>query len=163
MFRKEFRFFAMISTDFIFPLLAATAAGGAVGLERQINNKSAGLRTNTLVSVGACIFVLINVTITENNGDPTRIIGQIVTGIGFLGAGVILHRGANVQGLTTAATIWCSAALGSLAGLALYWETAICTLLIVLINTSFKVADKWVIGSKKGKRKHHEQDNDEFE
>lgn len=95
----------MLSIDFVLPLLAATAAGGAVGLERQVNNKSAGLRTNTLVAVGACIFVLINVTLTESSGDPTRIIGQIVTGIGFLGAGVILHRGVNVQGLTTAATI----------------------------------------------------------
>lgn len=153
----------MISTNFILPLLAATAAGGIVGLERQINNKSAGLRTNTLVAVGACIFVLINVSLTENNGDPTRIIGQIVTGVGFLGAGVILHRGINVQGLTTAATIWCSAALGCLAGLELYWETLISAVLIVLINTSFKKADKWVIGHKKGTRKHHEQDNDEFE
>lgn len=152
----------MPSFDFLLPLLAATAAGGAVGLERQVNNKSAGLRTNTLVAVGACIFVLINVTLTESNGDPTRIIGQIVTGIGFLGAGVILHRGINVQGLTTAATIWCSAALGCLAGLSLYWETAICTVLIVLINTSFKVADRWMVGRNKNK-KHHEQDNDEFE
>lgn len=143
----------MISTSFILPLLAATAAGGAIGLERQINNKSAGLRTNTLVAVGACIFVLINVHLTENGGDPTRIIGQIVTGIGFLGAGVILHRGVNVQGLTTAATIWCSAALGCLAGLSLYWETAICTVLIVLINTSFKKADKWVLGNKKRDKK----------
>ncbi|HBK93500.1 MAG TPA: magnesium transporter MgtC, partial [Porphyromonadaceae bacterium] len=106
----------------------AVAAGGAVGLERQINNKSAGFRTNTLVSVGACIYVLINVILTENGGDPTRIIGQIVTGIGFLGAGVILHRGINVQGLTTAATIWCSAALGSLAGLGLYVELLISAL-----------------------------------
>ena len=141
----------MPTLEFIFRLLAAVAAGGAVGLERQINNKSAGFRTNTLVAVGAGIYVLINVMLTEKGGDPTRIIGQIVTGIGFLGAGVILHRGINVQGLTTAATIWCSAALGSLAGLGLYIELLISTVLIILVNTAFKRADKWFMGESKKK------------
>lgn len=141
----------MPTLEFVFRLLAAMAAGGVVGLERQINNKSAGFRTNTLVSVGASIYVLINVMLTENGGDPTRIIGQIVTGIGFLGAGVILHRGINVQGLTTAATIWCSAALGSLAGLGLYIELLISTVLIILVNTAFKKADKWFMGERKKK------------
>ncbi|MDO5522425.1 MAG: MgtC/SapB family protein [Bacteroidia bacterium] len=139
----------MPTLDFVFRLLAAMAAGGALGLERQIHNKSAGFRTNTLVSVGACIYVLINVLLTENNGDPTRIIGQIVTGIGFLGAGVILHRGMNVQGLTTAATVWCSAALGCLAGLGLFIELLIATLTIILVNTTFKKADKWFMSEKK--------------
>lgn len=114
-----------------------------MGLERQINNKSAGLRTNTLVAVGACIFTIISFLLTEKSGDPSRIIGQIVTGIGFLGAGVILHQGPNVHGLTTAATIWCSAALGSLAGLGYFWETAVCTVLVILINSAFKMADRW--------------------
>ena len=150
----------MSTLDFILRLLAATAAGGAVGLERQINNKSAGLRTNTLVAVGSCIYVLINVILTKDTGDPTRIIGQIVTGIGFLGAGVILHRGLNVQGLTTAATIWCSAALGSLAGLGLYWETLIASSFIILINTAFKKADKWF---SEEKRKKKLEDNENFE
>lgn len=136
----------MVIHDFVFRLLAATLAGGLVGLERQINNKSAGLRTNTLVAIGSCIYVLINLMLTEQGGDPTRIIGQIITGIGFLGAGVIIHNGGNVHGLTTAATIWCSAALGSIAGLGYYTETAICTVLIILINSAFKKADKWFIG-----------------
>ncbi|MDO5664434.1 MAG: MgtC/SapB family protein [Bacteroidia bacterium] len=147
----------MPTLEFIFRLLAAMAAGGVVGLERQINNKSAGFRTNTLVSVGASIYVLINVMLTENGGDPTRIIGQIVTGIGFLGAGVILHRGINVQGLTTAATIWCSAALGSLAGLGLYMELLISTVLIILVNTAFKKADKWFMGERKNKSDKNER------
>ena len=133
----------MTILSFVLRLLAAVFAGGLVGLERQLHNKSAGLRTNTLVAMGACIFVLINVTLTEVGGDPTRIIGQIVTGIGFLGAGVILHHGGSIHGLTTAATIWCSAAVGSLAGLGLYWETLICTLAIVIVNTTFK-ADKFL-------------------
>ncbi len=133
----------MILTDFALRLAASVVAGGLVGLERQHNNKSAGLRTNTLVSMGACIYVLINVTLTGVGGDPTRIIGQIVTGIGFLGAGVILHHGGNIHGLTTAATIWCSAAIGSLTGLGLYWEALICSIVVIIVNTTFK-ADKFL-------------------
>ncbi len=133
----------MTILTFAIRLLASILAGGFVGLERQRNNKSAGLRTNTLVALGACIFVLINVKLTGVGGDPTRIIGQIVTGVGFLGAGVILHHGGNIHGLTTAATIWCSAAVGSLAGLGLFWETLICTLAVVIVNTTFK-ADRFL-------------------
>ena len=128
--------------EFIIRMLVATAAGGVLGLERESNNKSAGLRTNTLVAVGASIFVMISTKIVlPEMGDPSRVLGQIVTGIGFLGAGVILHRGSSVKGLTTAATIWCSAALGSLAGFGFYWETVAATLLIIFINTFFKKVD----------------------
>jgi len=132
--------------EFLIRLLIATIAGGALGLERESNNKNAGLRTNTLVSVGASIFIMISLNIIEetNMGDPTRVLGQIVTGIGFLGAGVILHQGVNVKGLTTAATVWCSAALGCLAGFGFYWEVAAATILIIFINTSFRKADNWV-------------------
>ena len=137
----------MTLTEFTFRLLASIAAGAMVGLEREFNNKSAGFRTNTLVAMGACIYVLINVNLADHGGaDPTRIIGQIVTGIGFLGAGVILHHGGNIHGLTTAATIWVSAALGSLSGLGLYWETLICTVAVLIINTTFKtdkLLKKW--------------------
>ena len=137
----------MILTDFVFFLFSSILAGAMVGLEREFNNKSAGFRTNTLVAMGACIYVLINMRLADHGGaDPTRIIGQIVTGIGFLGAGVILHHGGNIHGLTTAATIWVSAALGSLAGLGLYWETLICTVAVLVVNTTFKtdkVMKKW--------------------
>lgn len=94
----------MFPTEFIIGLLAASIAGGAVGLERETSNKSAGLRTNMLVSVGSSVFVMISAYLMEGiqTGDPSRVMGQIVTGIGFLGAGVILHRGTNVKGLTTA-------------------------------------------------------------
>lgn len=120
--------------EFIIRLLAATAAGAAVGLEREINNKSAGLRTNTLVAIGAAIYVLISLEVlNESEGDASRIVGQIITGIGFLGAGVILHRGPSVHGLTTAATIWCSAALGCLAALAMYWQLIIAATMIPVV------------------------------
>lgn len=133
--------------EFIIRLLAATAAGAVVGLEREINNKSAGLRTNTLVSIGAAIYVLISLEVlNESEGDASRIVGQIITGIGFLGAGVILHRGPSVHGLTTAATIWCSAALGCLAALAMYWQLIIAALLVLMVNLAFKLTDRWFAG-----------------
>lgn len=138
----------MTITTFALRLLAAILAGGFTGLERQRSRKSAGIRTNTLVAIGACMYVLISVTLAAHDGaDPTRIIGQIVTGIGFLGAGVIIHHKGSVQGLTTAATVWCSAALGSLAGLGLFWETFICTLAIWFVNTAFKT--DWLLHKNK--------------
>jgi putative Mg2+ transporter-C (MgtC) family protein len=111
----------MNTLDFIARLSWALFLGAAIGFERQWRQKSAGLRTNALVSLGAAAFTLISFALTFQEdeiyrGDATRIIGQIVTGIGFLGGGVILREGLNVQGLNTAATIWCSAAVGSSAG-----------------------------------------------
>ena len=148
--------------EFIIRLLAATAAGAVVGLEREINNKSAGLRTNTLVSIGAAIYVLISLELlNEGEGDASRIVGQIITGIGFLGAGVILHRGPSVHGLTTAATIWCSAALGCLAALAMYWQLTIATLLVLMVNLAFKLTDKWFTG--KQVKKKESGDKNHFE
>jgi putative Mg2+ transporter-C (MgtC) family protein len=150
--------------DFIIRLLAATAAGGALGIEREQNNKSAGLRTHTLVSVSACMFALISLRIigSDGAGDPSRVVGQIVTGIGFLGAGVILHRGPNVHGLTTAATIWCSAALGCLSAFGYYWELAFATVLVIIINTFFKKAD-FLFQKKPKKDNKNRKDTEMFE
>ena len=143
----------MIPFEFIIRLLAASIAGGALGIERESSNKSAGLRTNMIVSVGAAIYVMISAVLLEGSttGDPSRVMGQIVTGIGFLGAGVILHQGSSIKGLTTAATIWCSAALGCLAGFGMYWELAASTVLIIIINTVLRKADFWFV--KKNKEK----------
>ena len=125
--------------DFLFKTLLAVGAGLIIGIEREYKGKDAGLKTNMLVSVGACVFVFLSLQFQGGESfDPTRVLSQVVTGIGFLGAGVILHHGGNIHGLTTAATIWCSAALGSLAGLGLYWEALICTAAVVIINTTFK-------------------------
>ncbi|MDD2475134.1 MAG: MgtC/SapB family protein [Dysgonamonadaceae bacterium] len=151
----------MTILSFVLRLLASIFAGALVGLERQRSNKSAGIRTNTLVAMGACIYVLINVSLSDHSGtDPTRIIGQIVTGIGFLGAGVILHHGGSIQGLTTAATVWCSAALGCLAGLGMYWEVLICTFAVFMINVSFKT-DKIFSRSQERESRKQKRDADE--
>jgi putative Mg2+ transporter-C (MgtC) family protein len=98
-------------------LILAAALGAALGFERELRQKSAGLRTNILIAVGAALFTLTSVEMAEAAGaDPTRIAAQIVTGIGFLGAGAIMRTGSGVQGLTTAATVWVNAAVGVAAG-----------------------------------------------
>ena len=119
--------------DVAFRLFAAAALGGAIGLEREVREREAGLRTHLLVSVGAALFTLVSAygwsdfTFSARSGvtfDPTRIAAQIVTGIGFLGAGAIIRQGLSVRGLTTAATLWLAAAIGMASG-AGYWEAAV--------------------------------------
>ncbi|MBR2649283.1 MAG: MgtC/SapB family protein [Sediminibacterium sp.] len=118
--------------QFIFRLLLAFGLGAAIGIERQWRQKSAGLRTNTLVSIGAAQFVLLSFTI---GGDATgRIASYIISGIGFLGAGVIMKDGKSVQGLNTAATIWCSAAVGCLAGMGLTMQAVIACITIIFTH-----------------------------
>jgi putative Mg2+ transporter-C (MgtC) family protein len=96
-------------------LFVAGSLGAAIGLERQWRQRLAGLRTNTLVALGAAIFVTYSRVVFDNDGSA-RMAAQVVSGIGFLGAGVIFKEGLNVRGLNTAATLWCSAAVGLLAG-----------------------------------------------
>jgi putative Mg2+ transporter-C (MgtC) family protein len=136
----------MSNSDFTLRLLTALCSGLCIGFERQWNHKSAGLRTNTLVSLGAAIFVLISILVTEKgNGDVTRIIGQVVTGIGFLCAGIIFKEGLSVHGLTTAVTVWCCSAVGCLAAAGYFKETMIATTFIILINLCLKPLDEWLI------------------
>jgi putative Mg2+ transporter-C (MgtC) family protein len=111
-------------TDMLLRLAAAALGGALVGLERQLQDKPAGLRTNMLVSVGAAGFVLTAMAVTQAgaadeqqfNFDPTRILQGIVGGIGFLGAGAILHSRGNIHGITTAAAMWVVAAVGAACG-----------------------------------------------
>ncbi|HZC76071.1 MAG TPA: MgtC/SapB family protein [Gaiellaceae bacterium] len=108
-------------------LFVAAALGGAIGLEREIRERQAGLRTHLVVSVGAAVFTLVSAYGFANFGarvDPTRIAAQIVSGIGFLGAGAIIRQGLSVRGLTTAASLWLVAAIGMAAG-AGFWAGAV--------------------------------------
>jgi putative Mg2+ transporter-C (MgtC) family protein len=135
----------MTNTEFTLRLLTALVAGLLIGFERQWHHKSAGLRTNTLVSVGAAIFVLLSLIITaKGNGDVTRIIAQVVTGIGFLCAGIIFKEGMNVHGLTTAVTVWCCSAVGCLAAAGYFIETFIATFFIIAVNLILKPLDEWL-------------------
>ena len=132
-------------TDFILKISAATIAGLLIGLEREYKGKSAGLKTNTLVAIGAAVFVIISLQYEHQFGvDATRVLSQVVVGIGFLGAGVILQKENKIKGLTTAATIWCSAAAGCLAATGLYIELAMLSILVVLINLIFGYVDSHI-------------------
>lgn len=114
----------MTWTDFTLRLFCAFVLGSLIGLERQWRHRIAGLRTNVLVSSGAALFVMLG-GLMPAESSPTRIAAQVVSGIGFLGAGVIMREGLNVRGLNTAATLWCVAAVGTLAGSGMLWRAAI--------------------------------------
>lgn len=115
-------------------LTVAFVCGGLIGVERQIRRRNAGLRTMVLVSVGAAAFVHLGERLLGGEGQ-VRIIAYVVSGIGFLGAGVIMKEGAQVRGLNTAATLWTSAAVGAFAGSGLFAEAAAVTLFILAGNT----------------------------
>ncbi len=128
--------------DIAFRLTLAAVLGGAVGLERELREREAGLRTHLLVAVGSALFTLVSAyawtdfTFSRANGvtfDPTRIAAQIVTGVGFLGAGAIIRQGLSVRGLTTAATLWLVAAIGMASG-AGYWQAAVITTLGAIVT-----------------------------
>jgi putative Mg2+ transporter-C (MgtC) family protein len=120
----------------------AAVLGGAIGLERELREREAGLRTHLLVSVGSALFTMVSAyawtdwRFSNEEGlifDPTRIAAQIVTGIGFLGAGAIIRQGLSIRGLTTAATLWVVAAIGMAAGVG-YYEAALVTTALVLVT-----------------------------
>ena len=102
--------------ELISRLVTAALLSACLGFEREMRQKSAGLRTNILIGVGSALFTLMSYEIAGPEGDPGRITAQIVTGIGFLGAGAIMRTDSGVQGLTTAATVWVNAAVGVAAG-----------------------------------------------
>jgi putative Mg2+ transporter-C (MgtC) family protein len=106
----------MKAIDFILRLALAAGLGAALGLEREMRQKPAGLRTNMLIAVGSALFSLISVQLAGQGGTADRIAANIVTGVGFLGGGAILRSGREVLGMTTAATIWVNAAIGMAAG-----------------------------------------------
>lgn len=141
----------MTIQHFAFRIFIALVCGLAIGLERQISHKNAGIRTNGLVALGAAMYVLLSFEIIQSHGgDITRIIGQVITGVGFLCAGVIFHQGTSVQGLTTAATIWCSAAVGCLAAAGYFAEAGICTGIVIVVNALLRFADEWIDKKPKG-------------
>jgi putative Mg2+ transporter-C (MgtC) family protein len=121
---------------FVLNTAVALLLGMAIGLERHFRHHPAGLRTNALVCLGAALFVSLSLMV--GNDSPTRIAAQVVSGIGFLGGGVILREGLNVRGMNTAATLWCSAAIGTLAGLGLLAQAAIGTAAILITHIALR-------------------------
>jgi len=118
--------------EFIIRIAASALFGFLIGFERQLTGHPAGIRTNVLVSLGSCIFVILSFII--ETPDQTRIAGQIVTGLGFLCSGIIFKDGVNVRGLNTAATIWCTAAIGVLASSGFILYAFVATLLLITAN-----------------------------
>lgn len=119
--------------DFALRVGLALVFGTLIGFERQRRQRMAGIRTNALVCIGACLFVMLGL-LTPHEVSPTRIAAQVVTGIGFLGAGVIMRDGLNVRGMNTAATMWCVAAVGTLTGMGFLWHAALGVLTILSAN-----------------------------
>ncbi len=138
-------------------MAVALGCGAIIGMERQIRQRKAGLRTNALVALGAAAFMVFSMLI-EGDMSPSRVAAQVVSGIGFLGAGIIFRDGYNVQGLTTAATLWCSAAVGLLAG-AGHWDFAlVATALVVFVNFGLRPFVQWM----KRRLKSHEVQGRQF-
>ena len=123
----------LLRLDLLGAALIAVVCGGAVGLERELRGKAAGLRTNILICVGATLFTQLSMEVGASGGDPGRIAAQIVTGVGFIGAGTILHSRGAVTGLTSAATIWVVAAIGVALGAGAVFEGVGVTLLLLFV------------------------------
>jgi putative Mg2+ transporter-C (MgtC) family protein len=124
--------------NYLIPCVLACILGGIIGYQREKSDRPAGLRTNTLVCLGATVFTLVSYLGFANGADPTRIAAGIVTGIGFIGAGVIFRQGLFLTGITTAATIWLVAAIGISIGVRLYYLAFITTVLGFLILSLLK-------------------------
>jgi putative Mg2+ transporter-C (MgtC) family protein len=129
------------SAEILLRVGLAAVLGGAIGFERELREREAGLRTHLLVSVGAALFTMVSAyawtdwRFSTEEGlvfDPTRVAAQVVTGIGFLGAGAIIRQGLSVKGLTTAATLWVVAAIGMATGAGYYMAAAITTVLVLV-------------------------------
>ena len=130
-------------------VLIAAALGAVLGLEREWRGKEAGLRTNTLIAVGAALFTAMSMTF---GGDPARVAAQVVTGVGFLGAGAILRTSGNIHGLTTAAMIWVNAAIGLTCGAGHIRLAAASTLIVLVAMIGLTPLDRQFEDRKPGRR-----------
>jgi putative Mg2+ transporter-C (MgtC) family protein len=139
--------------ELLIRLGSALLLGGVIGAERQWRQRTAGLRTYPLVSIGAALFVLL-ATLIGVREEGSRIAAQVISGIGFLGAGVLMRTGLSVHGLNTASTIWCSAAVGVLAGSGFYAPAFLGTIFVLIINIFLRPIADWVGRHSKNKPEH---------
>lgn len=131
----------------VFRLCLALVLGSLIGVERKRKGQIAGLRTFALISLGACLAMVLSIYVPQQcmglkNGDPGRIAAQVISGIGFLGAGAIIQMKGSVRGLTTAAGIWVSAAIGMTVGVGMYGIAVLATLLVIMLLTAIERLEK---------------------
>ena len=135
----------MSDLELIERLLLSALLGAILGLEREWRKKDAGLRTNVLIAIGSTLFTVMSIDLSwSSGGDPTRVAAQIVTGIGFLGAGAIMRTGAGIRGLTTASMIWVNAAIGVAVGGGEYHLAIIATVVTVLVLVLLDPVESWM-------------------
>ncbi len=141
--------FMIFSQSLFFKLLLSTVIGALIGLERERSHKSAGLRTNAMVALGSTLITVIslNAFVGKPYADPSRLISNIIVGIGFIGGGAILQQGDKIRGITTAATLWVVAAIGIAVGVGFYLEAVFSLALVYFILTAL-----WLFEKKEGKR-----------
>jgi putative Mg2+ transporter-C (MgtC) family protein len=144
--------------DLLLRVGLATLLGIAIGMERQWRSRMAGLQTMALVSMGSALFTIMGAYDFPTQGDRNRVAAAIVTGIGFLGAGVIIKEGTTVLGLNTAATLWATAAVGALCGVWMWREAIVGTALILVGNGLLYPLSKWV--DKRPLKPGHDRDSD---
>jgi len=146
-----------LDINFFLQIITVVFAAGIIGLERQLNKKPAGIRTSILIGLGSMLFVKYSIIAGSDvgavNADPARVMGQVVSGIGFLGAGTIMNRQGLVAGLTTASTIWVQAAIGSIVALGYYVDALIFSLVTLFVLQGVSKIEVWLRLSKiKGNR-----------
>lgn len=129
---------------YLISILVAAAAGGLIGIEREYRDKTAGFRTMILIAVGSALFTILSDVMGDPDGESTRIASAIVTGVGFLGAGVIMKDGATIRGLTTAASIWLVASLGMGAGIGLYQLVFAVTGIVLFVLWILPPFERWI-------------------
>jgi len=131
----------IVQLEIIVKLILAITLGGLIGIEREKSHKPAGIRTHMLVALGACLFTISSMNLGM---DAARIAAGIVTGIGFIGAGTIISSGKNIKGITTAASLWTTSAVGLLIGIGEYFISTIATLFILIILLLDFLIKKWL-------------------
>ena len=135
----------MSDLELVERLCLAAALGAVLGFEREWRQKYAGLRTNILIAIGSALFTMMSIDLSlSSGGDPTRVAAQIVTGIGFLGAGAIMRTGSGIRGLTTAAMIWVNAAIGVAVGGGEYHLAMIATAVTLAVLIVLNSVERWI-------------------
>ncbi|MCJ7777192.1 MAG: MgtC/SapB family protein [Sedimentisphaerales bacterium] len=141
-------------------ILLAVVLGGVIGLERQLSGKPAGLRTNIMICLGSAVFTIISEHMAKPGDSVTRIASQIVTGVGFLGAGAIIRERGGIHGLTTAATIWLVASIGMACGAGFYSLAVISTIIAIIVLIGLVKLDKYL---EQSRAKLSSQKNNSFD